>query len=124
VQQAQPLRLQGVGQEGCPRRVAAGLIETCDEAGFDWIEAADYYACLHVGTRTHLLRRSMSELEQELSSDMFCRIHRSTIVNLDRVRDLKLSEDGEYEVVLEAGTRLPLSRRYRGELQDRLKRRH
>ena len=66
----------------------------------------------------------MSELEQELSSDMFCRIHRSTIVNLDRVRDLKLSEDGEYEVVLEAGTRLPLSRRYRGELQDRLKRRH
>jgi two-component system, LytTR family, response regulator len=103
---------------------SAGRITFVKIPEIDWIEAADYYACLHVGTRTHLLRRSMSELEQELSSDMFCRIHRSTIVNLDRVRDLKLSEDGEYEVVLEAGTRLPLSRRYRGELQDRLKRRH
>ena len=52
----------------------------------DWIEAADYYACLHVGARTHLLRRSIAELEQDLNPAMFCRIHRSTIVNLNRVR--------------------------------------
>jgi two-component system LytT family response regulator len=62
----------------------------------------------------------MSELERELSPAVFCRIHRSTIVNLKRVQGLKLSEDGEYEVVLEGGTRLPLSRRYRKQLQFRL----
>jgi two-component system LytT family response regulator len=86
----------------------------------DWIEAADYYAGLHVGSRTHLLRRSMFELEQELDPTVFCRIHRSTIVNLDRVRGLKLSEDGEYEVLLKNGTTLRLSRRYRKQLQSHL----
>ncbi len=86
----------------------------------DWIEAADYYACLHVGAKTHLLRRSMSELERDLDPAMFCRIHRSTIVNLERVRSLKLGEDGEYEVLLENGTSLRMSRGYRKQLQSRL----
>jgi two-component system LytT family response regulator len=86
----------------------------------DWIEAADYYACLHVGTKTHLLRRSLAELEQELNESMFCRIHRSTIVNLDRVRGMEVNEDGEYEVVLDGGNRLRLSRRYRKQLESRL----
>jgi two-component system, LytTR family, response regulator len=86
----------------------------------DWIEAADYYACLHLGPRTHLLRRSMAELERELDPAVFSRIHRSTIVNLERVRGLKLGEDGEYEVVLESGGRLRLSQRYRKQLQARL----
>jgi two-component system, LytTR family, response regulator len=98
----------------------AGRILFVKSSEIDWIEAADYYACLHVGARTHLLRRSMSELDQELSPTLFCRIHRSTIVNLDRVRGLKLGEDGEYEVQLENGTSLPLSRRYRKQLQARL----
>jgi two-component system LytT family response regulator len=86
----------------------------------DWIEAADYYACLHVGPRMHLIRRSMSDLDQDLDQTSFCRIHRSTIVNLERIRGLKLSEDGEYEAVLDNGTRLRLSRRYRRQLQSRL----
>jgi len=86
----------------------------------DWIEAADYYACLHVGAKTHLLRRSLVELEQELNENMFCRIHRSTIVNLDRVRGMEVSEEGEYEVMLDRGVRLRLSRRYRKELESRL----
>jgi two-component system LytT family response regulator len=86
----------------------------------DWIEAADYYACLHVGSKTHLLRRSMSELERDLDQAMFCRIHRSTIVNLERVRSLKLGADGEYEVLLENGTSLRMSRGYRKQLQSRL----
>jgi two-component system LytT family response regulator len=86
----------------------------------DWIEAADYYACLHVGGKSHLLRRSMAELEQELDPNLFARIHRSTIVNLNRVRGLKLGEDGEYEVLLENGARLRLSQRYRRQLQARL----
>jgi two-component system LytT family response regulator len=79
----------------------------------DWIEAADYYACLHVGSKTHILRRSMSELERDLHPANFCRIHRSTIVNLDRVRALQLEKDGDYEVLLDNGTKLRLSRRYR-----------
>jgi two-component system LytT family response regulator len=87
----------------------------------DWIEAADYYSCLHLGAKTHLLRRSMSELDQELDQTVFCRIHRSTIVKLDRVCGLKLDENGEYDVLLDNGTRLRLSRRYRKQLQSRLR---
>jgi two-component system LytT family response regulator len=109
-----------------PRKLERLAIKSTGRVSFikiseiDWIEAADYYACLHVGPRTHLLRRIMSELEQDLDPATFCRIHRSTIVNCDRVRGLKLSEDGEYEVLLENGTSLRLSRRYRKQLQSRL----
>jgi len=73
-----------------------------------------------VGAKSHLLRRSIADLEQELDESVFCRIHRSTIVNLDRIRGLKLNEDGEYEVLLDGGTELRMSRRYRKELQSRL----
>ena len=86
----------------------------------DWIEAADYYASLHVGVRTHLLRRTLAELEQELDPAMFCRTHRSSIVNLNRVKSLNLNSQGEYEVVLEDDTHIRLSRRYRQQLQHRL----
>ena len=68
----------------------------------------------------HLLRRSLAELEQELNQKMFCRIHRSIIVNLDRVQGMELNEEGEYGVLLERGTRLRLSRRYRKQLEARL----
>jgi len=100
-----------------PRRMERLAIKNAGQVSFvkvseiDWIEAADYYACLHVGTRTYLLRCSMAELDQELDRAVFCRIHRSTIVNLDRVRGLRLSVDGQYEVLLDNGTRLRLSRR-------------
>jgi two-component system LytT family response regulator len=86
----------------------------------DWIEAASYYACLHVGGATHLVRRTLQELEQDLDERTFVRIHRSIIVNLERVRGLELQESGEYEVVLACEARLRLSRRYRKRLQDRL----
>src|SRR5262249_44469284 len=76
----------------------------------DWIEAADYYSCLHIGARTHLLRRSMAELERDLEPRRFCRVHRSTIVNLSRVRELCLDASGEHEVVLRDETRLKVSR--------------
>jgi len=87
-----------------------------------WIEAADYYACLHVGPRTHLIRQSITRLEQELDSRVFCRIHRSTIVNVDRVLRLDANDAGEYEVLLADGTRLKLSRRYRRRLHAQLQR--
>lgn len=86
----------------------------------DWIEAADYYACLHVGADTHILRRSLSELEEDLGEGKFIRIHRSIVVNVDRIHGLELQASGEYEVVLKSKVRLRLSRRYRKRLQDRM----
>jgi two-component system LytT family response regulator len=106
-----------------PERVvvkSAGEICFVKISDIDWIEAADYYACLHVGSRSHLLRRSLSELEAELDPNLFCRVHRSGIVNLDRVRSLKLHEDGEYEILLETGARVRMSRRYRKQLEERM----
>jgi two-component system LytT family response regulator len=98
----------------------AGQIVFLKPSEIDWVEAADYYACLHVGPKSHLLRRSMADLEQELDPALFCRIHRSTIVNVDRIKGLKLSEDGEYDVRLDTGASLRLSRRYRKALQMRM----
>lgn len=99
---------------------SVGQVDFIKIASIDWIEAADYYTCLHVGTKSYLLRRSLAELEQDLDPATFCRIHRSTIVNLGRVLGLKLGEDGEYEVHLEDNTRHRLSRRYRKQLESRL----
>jgi two-component system, LytTR family, response regulator len=98
----------------------SGQISFVKMSDIDWIEAADYYACLHVGTKTHLLRRSMAELERELDPNVFCRIHRSSIVNLDRVESLKLNQDGDYEVLLANRVSLRLSRGYKKQLQSRL----
>jgi two-component system, LytTR family, response regulator len=109
-----------------PRKIERLAIKNAGEilflkiAEIDWIEAADYYVCLHVGARTHLLRRSMNEVEEELEPGAFCRIHRSAIVNLERVKRLELSKEGGTDVVLSDGTRLRLSRRYRKQLQGRL----
>jgi two-component system, LytTR family, response regulator len=86
----------------------------------DWIEAASYYACLHVGKDTHIIRRTLSDLERDLAEEMFIRIHRSIIVNLERIHGLQMQAGGEYEVVLKSGTRLRLSRRFRKRLEDRL----
>ena len=100
---------------------SAGRVTILKTGEIDWIEAADYYACLHAGGRSHLLRRSLAELEEELASETFCRIHRSAIVNLERVRELRLDANGEHEVVLRDGACLRLSRSYREQLQARLK---
>jgi two-component system, LytTR family, response regulator len=99
---------------------SAGQALFVDVAAIDWIDAANYYACLHVGAQTHILRRSLSVLEKELPVESFCRIHRSTIVNLHRVGGLELTGDGEYAVRLKSGERLRASRRFRRTLQERL----
>jgi two-component system LytT family response regulator len=118
----QKIRLGGGRTPKLERIVIKNAGEVCfvKTSEIDWIEAADYYACLHVGPRSHLLRRSMAELEEDLDPSEFCRVHRSSIVNLDRVRGLKLGQDGEYEVLLENGAHLRLSRRYRKQLQERM----
>jgi two-component system LytT family response regulator len=85
----------------------------------EWIEAADYYVCVHAAEKSHLLRRTMAELERELDNGLFCRVHRSAIVNVLCVRSLELG-DSDASVVLKSGTRLPLSRRYRKQVQARL----
>ena len=89
-------------------------------ADIDWVEAAGYYACVHVGSDTHIVRRTLLELERDLGDEKFIRIHRSTIVNLERIRGLELQDGGDYEVVLKSRVRLQLSRRFRRRLQDRL----
>jgi two-component system LytT family response regulator len=85
----------------------------------DWIEAASNYVRLHVGSSSHLLRETMNGIEARLDPARFLRIHRSTIVNLERVRQLEPWFHGDYAVILEDGTRLTLSRGHREKL-DRL----
>jgi two-component system, LytTR family, response regulator len=99
---------------------SAGQVSFVKTSEIDWIEADDYYACLHVGPRNHLVRRSLAELEQDLDPALFCRIHRSAIVNINQIKNLKLNPDGDYNVVLENGSELRLSRRHRKTLQSRL----
>ena len=89
-------------------------------AEVDWISADDYYACLHVGAKDHLLRESLTSLEGRLDGQRFVRVHRSAIVQLDRVREVQCGE-GSDEVVLKSGVRVPVSRRRRGMLVDRLR---
>jgi two-component system LytT family response regulator len=91
-----------------------------DPADVDWIEADNYYIKLHVGGRAHLLRLSMKELEEKLDPKWFWRIHRSAIINLDRVKELHQHPSGEYVVVLKDGTELKLSRGRRERLQELL----
>jgi two-component system LytT family response regulator len=100
---------------------SAGKVAYVQIPDIDWVEAADYYVCLHVGANSHLLRKSMAELEQELDPRIFCRIHRSTIVNLRKVSALKVDAAGEHEVILDSGRTLRLSRRFRKDLQSRMR---
>lgn len=86
----------------------------------DWIEAAGNSVKLHVGNDAHLFRETMNALEARLHPDTFYRIHRSHIVNIERVRELQPWFNGEYVVFLKDGTRLTLSRGYREKLQERL----
>jgi two-component system LytT family response regulator len=82
----------------------------------DWIEAADYYVKLHVAGKVHMLRESMSALETRLDPAMFFRVHRSAIVNLERVRELQPFSRREHVLVLRDGTRLRLTRSRRDRL--------
>lgn len=99
---------------------SAGEVLFVRTSEIDWIEADDYYARLHLGGRSHLIRRSLADLERELDERIFCRVHRSAIVNLERVATLKLNSEGEYNVVLDSGAEIRLSRRYRQNLQSQL----
>lgn len=89
-------------------------------AEIDWIEAYDNYVRLHTGGKAHLLRQTMNELAATLSPEQFARIHRSAIVNLDRVKELQPLFNGEAVLLLQDGTKLKLSRSRRENLEKQL----
>lgn len=87
-------------------------------ADIDWIQASDNYVSIHVGKKTWLLRETISALEQRLTPKGFARIHRSTIVNAQRVTELQSQPNGEFAVVLTDGTTLRMSKSYRAALDQ------
>ncbi len=82
----------------------------------DWVQANQDYAALHVGGRSWLIREPMHSLESRWACAGFVRIHRSTLLNARRVRELRPLSKGEFTVVLSTGTELKLSRSYRNAL--------
>jgi two-component system LytT family response regulator len=97
-----------------------GRVHIVEVDDIDWIEAEDYYVELHASGRTLLLRQSMRELEEQLLGTRLVRIHRSTIVNIARIRELASVGGGDGYVVLGDGTRLRVSRSHRAALMRRL----
>lgn len=79
----------------------------------DWLEAAGNYVKLHVGNESHLMRETMNRLEEQLDPTRFIRIHRSTIVNIAKVREMQPYFNGDHTVILQNNTSLILSRGYR-----------
>jgi two-component system, LytTR family, response regulator len=90
-----------------------------DAGQIDWIEAADYYATLHAGGKAHLLRETLTELARRLDPARFFRVHRSAIVNLERIVEIHPLFRGDSELVLRDGTHVRLSRTRRREFQRR-----
>ena len=99
---------------------ASGRVLFLKTEDIDWIEAAGNYVRLHVGRESHLLRETMNTIETRLDPAHFLRIHRSTIVNLDRIKEMQPWFSGEYVVLLKDGTELRLSRGYRDKFDERL----
>ena len=109
--------------QDAPQRLVVrsrGKVELLKLDEIDWIEAQHNYLRLHVGNEVHLLRQTIGEIENRLQPDRFLRIHRSLIVNVDRIRELQACGYGEYLVVLQNGKSLPLSRGYRDRLDHLL----
>jgi two-component system LytT family response regulator len=96
----------------------AGRVLVLPAEEVDWIEAAGDYVRLHVGPKSHLLRARISSLAEQLDPEKFARIHRSTLVNIERIRELQPYGNREYIVVLEDGTTLKLSRGFGGDLES------
>jgi len=84
----------------------------------DWIEASGNYLKIHVGRDAHMIRETMNSIEAKLDPSKFIRIHRSTIVNIDRIRELHPMFSGDYSVLLRDGTELALTRNYRERLVE------
>jgi two-component system LytT family response regulator len=99
---------------------ANGRVFFLDAGDIDWIEAEGNYVSVHSGVKSHLLRETISSLEAQLDPKKFRRIHRSAIVQLDKIKELQPWFHGEYRIVLHSGAELMLSRNYRENLQEAL----
>jgi two-component system LytT family response regulator len=99
-----------------PIRVGRETIRL-DVATIDWIDAAGDYMCVHAAGQTHVLRATMKELEEMLDPQVFQRVHRSTIVNLARVRSLRPHLNGECFLKLQSGQEVKLSRSFRDKVE-------
>lgn len=95
----------------------AGRTVRVDASTIDWIDAAGDYMCIHAEGQTHIMRGTMKKLEEVLNPKRFQRVHRSTIVNIDRVREIRSHINGEYFLILEGDVELKMSRHYK----DRIK---
>lgn len=93
------------------------IIKIIPVAEIDWIEAQGDYVCIHVNDEKFLLRDSLNALENKLNPEIFIRIHRSSIVNIEKVEKLKSNEHGDYELFLKDGTKLKMSRTYKENFQ-------
>src|SRR6185436_12807467 len=122
VRRASKANLDGV-LDDARRRLKRFVIRQPDRIYFipiddvDWMEAAGNYVRLHVGRESHLLRDTMTHLEETLDAATFLRIHRKSIVNVSRIREMQTTFGGDYVVILRDGARLQLSRRYRDALE-------
>ncbi len=99
---------------------AAGRIYFLETSEIDWIGAEGNYVSVHRGKKSHLLRETISSLESQLDPKKFVRIHRSSIVRIDRIQELQPWFHGEFRIILQDGTQLTLSRNYRDNLQEAL----
>ena len=102
---------------------SAGRVEIVRMSDVEWIEACGNYARLHTPAGRPMLREPLRSLDEQLDPERFARIHRSAIVNLDRIREMRPTASGDYVVRLESGIRLRMSRSHRAEVDRRLGRR-
>ena len=93
------------------------LRKQCGQEDIDWVDAAGDYMCVHALGETHIMRKTMKELETALNADFLQRIHRSTIVNVRCVREMQSHINGEYFLTLESGHTVKLSRTYKDKLK-------
>jgi two-component system LytT family response regulator len=119
----------GRGPAARPNPASAFVVPTptgdlvLDAAEIDWIKAEDYCAAVHTAGRRHVIRESLNSLEQRLDPASFVRVHRSAIVRLDRIRELRSDGPGGGFLILRDGTRLPVSRRRRERVAALVRRR-
>jgi two-component system LytT family response regulator len=99
---------------------SSGRIYFLKTKEIDWVEGAGDYLTLHSGSQTHLIRETMGNFHARLDPQKFLRIHRSTIVNIERIKDIRPLYKGEYVITLTSGVSLKASRGYRHELQQLL----
>lgn len=112
---------QAITSESYPEHIAikeSGEITRVAINAIEWVDAAGDYMCIHASNETHILRRTMKELERELNPKNFQRIHRSAIVNLNQVEKLCSRQNGEYHLVLHNGEELKVSRSYKDKIKQ------